>query len=90
LGLRLNLSNEAAMHETFPLRLLGVGKVAYVREVLGSADYVHRLHELGLRDGAEIEMMQRGSPCIIRLGGQRLCVRTDALAGVFVQSGSLP
>jgi ferrous iron transport protein A len=78
------------MHEPIPLRLLAVGKVATVRQVLGSADHIHRLHEMGLRDGAEIEMMQAGSPCIIRLGGQRLCVRSDALSGVLVQSGSLP
>jgi Fe2+ transport system protein FeoA len=43
------------------------------------------LHELGLRRGAEVEMIQPGSPCIVRLEGHRLCLRGDELLNVLVR-----
>jgi Fe2+ transport system protein FeoA len=46
------------------------------------------MHELGLRDGADIEMVQSGSPCIIRLAGHKLCFRADELFSVLVRQGS--
>jgi ferrous iron transport protein A len=67
-----------------PLQLLDAGQVAAVTEVVGHRDTVHRLHELGLRRGAEVEMIQPGSPCIVRLDGHRLCLRSDDLLNVLV------
>jgi Fe2+ transport system protein FeoA len=46
------------------------------------------MHELGLRDGAAIEMVQSGSPCIIRLAGHKLCFRADELLSVLVRQGA--
>jgi Fe2+ transport system protein FeoA len=74
--------------ELIPLPLLSAGQCAWVDRIIGRPDEVHRLEELGLRGGAAIEMLQGGSPCIIRLGGQKLCLRSDELASVLVRSGA--
>jgi len=70
-----------------PLQLLDAGQIAAVTHVVGQRDTVHRLHELGLRQGVEVEMIQPGSPCIVRLDGHRLCLRADDLLSVLVQPG---
>jgi Fe2+ transport system protein FeoA len=44
---------------------------------------------MGLRGGAEIEMMQAGSPCIIRLDGHKLCFRDDEATRVLVEMGAV-
>ncbi len=77
------------MQDQIPLSLLAPGQVAHVSQVCGCPDEVHRLEELGLRGGAAIEMVQRGSPCIVRLAGQKLCFRADELLHVLVRRGAL-
>jgi ferrous iron transport protein A len=67
-----------------PLTFLTMGQTAQVGQVLGRPEQVHRLEELGLRGGATIEMVQPGSPCIIRLGANKLCFRADELTRVLV------
>lgn len=76
------------MHDLIPLSMLPVGRQALIDSIVGRADEVHRLHELGLRDGASIEMLQSGSPCIIRLAGHKLCFRADELLSVLVRQGA--
>ena len=71
-----------------PLTFLTIGQTAQVGQVLGRPDQVHRLEELGLRGGATIEMVQPGSPCIIRLGANKLCFRADELMSVLVLPAS--
>ena len=61
-----------------------VGQTAQVSQVLGRPEQVQRLEELGLRGGATIEMVQTGTPCIIRLGGHKLCFRADELTRILV------
>ena len=68
-----------------PLSLLTAGQSAHIGQVLGKPDQVHRLQELGLRGGVTVEMVQPGSPCIIRLGGHKLCFRGDEVTRVLVQ-----
>jgi len=68
-----------------PLALLGAGQVGRVGTVLGTGDLVQRLREMGLYDGAPVQMIRPGSPCIIRLQGQRLGFRSDDLARVMVR-----
>jgi len=67
-----------------PINLLCRGEVAEVSHVLGSPDQVRRLEELGLRGGAYLEIVQDGSPCIVRVGGAKLCVRHDELLRILV------
>lgn len=76
------------MHDLIPLSLLRAGQTARVGQVLGLPDQVHRLEELGLRGGTTIEMLQSGSPCIIRLGNHKLCFRCDELTSVLVIPGA--
>jgi Fe2+ transport system protein FeoA len=76
------------MHDLIPLNLLRPGQPAHVGHVTGRPDEIHRLHELGLRDGTPIEVVQSGSPCIIRLAGQKLCFRADELLRVLVRRGA--
>ena len=68
-----------------PLALLRAGQAGRVGEVLGTMELVHRLREMGLYDGAAVQMIRPGSPCIIRLHGQRLGFRTDDLVRVMVR-----
>jgi Fe2+ transport system protein FeoA len=44
---------------------------------------------MGLRNGAAIEMVQPGSPCILRLGSQKFGFRADELLSVLVRPSSL-
>jgi ferrous iron transport protein A len=74
-----------AMHRLVPLNRLRTGETALVAEVVGRSDQVQRIKELGLRDGAEISMVRSGSPCIIRLAGQTLCIRANDILNVLVE-----
>jgi Fe2+ transport system protein FeoA len=75
------------VHELVPLHLLAAGQSADVSQITGRPDQIHRLEALGLRDGATVEMVQSGSPCIIRLAGQKLCFRADEMVHVLVRRG---
>ena len=76
------------MHDIIPLNLLLPGQFAEIDQVLGQPEQVHRLEELGLRGGTSVEMLQSGSPCIIRLAGHKLCFRADELLSVLVRPGA--
>ncbi|MGA2033997.1 MAG: ferrous iron transport protein A [Thermoguttaceae bacterium] len=69
---------------SIPLRDLQAGQTAQISRILGPADDVHRLEEFGVRGGAWIEMFRPGNPCIIRMAGNKLCIRADELLRVFV------
>jgi Fe2+ transport system protein FeoA len=45
---------------------------------------------MGLRDGVRIEIVQSGSPCILRVNGQRLCFRNCDAMGVLVRTLAAP
>lgn len=77
------------MDESIPLECLEIGAAAAVTEVIGHREAVHRLAEIGLRRGAEVEMVQSGRPCIVRVNGQRLCLRADELLNVLVRPGEV-
>jgi Fe2+ transport system protein FeoA len=67
-----------------PLQFLQAGEPAVVEELDGPDAAVHRLREMGLEPGAEVEMVQEGSPCIVRIGAQRLCLRFDDATTILV------
>ena len=77
------------LYDLVPLCQLAAGATAVVATVLGCADHVHRLHEMGLRNGAPIEMVQPGSPCILRLGSQKFGFRADEVLSVLVRPSEL-
>ncbi len=78
------------MTEVLPLKMLTAGQAGQVSQVLGDVDTVRRLAELGMRAGERVEMLQHGSPCIVRLGDSRLssgrlCFREGDALNVLVE-----
>jgi ferrous iron transport protein A len=73
------------MHDLIPLNRLATGQTASIGQLLGRPEQVQRLQELGLREGVAIEMVQSGSPCIVRLADKKLCFRSDELLRVLVR-----
>ena len=72
------------MIDAIPLTMLRPGEVANVQLLVGAPEFVRRLHELGIRDGALIEIIRGGSPCIVRVEGSTLCFRHDEQVRVLV------
>jgi len=75
------------MPNLLPLQLLPSGKRARIDQLVGHDDEVHRLQELGMRVGTHVEMIQAGSPCIVRLDGARLAFRDNEGFRVLVHLG---
>ena len=71
--------------KVIPLHRLPAGRCAHVVDILGHPDHVHRLEEFGLRGGTKIEMFRPGNPCIIRLAGNKVCLRADDRLSVLVE-----
>ncbi len=67
-----------------PLQCLRSGQSARVGRVVGHPDYIHRVEEFGLRKGTVIEVFRSGNPYILRIGGQKVCLRLDDLLNVLV------
>lgn len=74
------------MFDLLPLSELAAGQTAEIAQLMGRPDEIHRLEELGLRPGTVIELVQAGSPCILRVGGAKLCFRATELFSVLVRS----
>jgi ferrous iron transport protein A len=68
-----------------PLGQMSSGQCATLFDVIGRPDHVQRLKELGFRGGAALEMVRSGSPCIVRLAGQTLCIRGNELLNMLVE-----
>lgn len=73
------------MTKLIPLTLLQPGQIAVVAHVTGPADPIHRLKELGLHDGVEVELVRGGTPCILRIRGHRLALRFEPDVTVLVR-----
>lgn len=68
-----------------PLESLRPGEWAEVCDVAGDPGCVRRLAELGLSAGSRLQMLRGGSPCLIRVGGGRLSLRSDHAMQVIVR-----
>ena len=77
--------SEFLAHTLVPMRMLAPGQRARIGTLVGQADHTHRLEEMGLRRGAIVEMIQPGSPCIVRVAGTTLCFRECDLMGILVE-----
>lgn len=75
----------ACVKDLVPLNLLTAGQTGEVCQLVGKAEEVHRLEEIGLRCGTDVTMVQAGSPCIIRFGNQTFCFRADEILRVLVR-----
>ena len=65
--------------------LLGCGEWADVAEVYGEPAWVGRMAELGVRSGSRLQMLQGGSPCLLRVDGARLSLRSDHTTQILVR-----
>jgi len=86
----MSLNNNSAVaaiptHRLMPLGRVSAGRRAAVAEVIGRGDQVQRLRELGFQNGAALEMVSPGSPCIVRLHQRTLCIRGNELLNVLVE-----
>ncbi len=70
-----------------PLNRLQQGTRAQIAEIVGTTDQVQRIRELGFQHGTSLEMVRSGSPCIVRLLGQTLCIRGSEVLNVLVRPG---
>jgi ferrous iron transport protein A len=75
---------------SIPVNQLRPGQSARILRIVGRSDDVHRLEEFGLRQGTRIEMFRVGNPCILRLAGNKVCLRVDDLLRVLVTPGQMP
>lgn len=67
------------------LHELRAGETAVIERLIGGDEDTHRLEEFGFQRGAPIQMFRPGSPCIVRLRGQKLCLRPDQRVGILVR-----
>jgi Fe2+ transport system protein FeoA len=67
------------------LERLPAGKTARICRIEGRLDHVHRFEELGFSTGTRIQMFRPGNPCIIRLAGGKVCIRSDGSLRVLVE-----
>jgi ferrous iron transport protein A len=74
--------------QILPLELLPAGQVGRVCDVSGQAALVHRLHEMGLREGTEIRVVRPGAPCIVAFEDHRLSVRLEDEVTILVECAS--
>ena len=73
------------MNDLIPLDRLQAGEIGQIVEIVGRPEQVQRIREIGLRSGAEIEVVRSGRPCILRLAGQTLCFRASEFLNVLVR-----
>ena len=78
------------MDNLVPVHRLRTGQSAQIRQIIGRPDHVHRLEEFGLRGGTQIEMFRPGNPCILRLSGNKVCLRADELLHILVAPSDAP
>lgn len=68
-----------------PLDLLETGDWADIAEVSGEPTMVGRMAEMGIRIGCRLQVVQPGSPCLLDLGGCRLCLRGECTTQILVR-----
>ena len=63
------------MQDSISVHELAVGQRAQITHLVGRAESLVRLGEIGFRSGAPITMVRTGPACIVRLGASKLCIR---------------
>jgi ferrous iron transport protein A len=73
-----------------PLEYLQAGEWADVAEVHGEPGWVGRLAELGVRAGSRLQVLRRGHPCLLQVGGSRLSLRGPDVLQILVRPLACP
>jgi Fe2+ transport system protein FeoA len=68
-----------------PLELMRDGEWGDVALVQGEPGWVGRMAELGVRVGCRLQVLQPGSPCLVRIGSSRLSLRGDEALQILVR-----
>ncbi len=68
-----------------PLESLRAGDWADVADVSGEPGWVGRMAEMGVRAGCRLRVLQPGTPCLLQVGGCRLCLRGECLMQILVR-----
>lgn len=71
--------------DLMPLDQMPPGRCATIVRLSGCPDHVRRLEEIGLRRGTTVQIVRSGRPCIVRVNGNRLCIRCCELMHVWVR-----
>lgn len=71
--------------DSIPLQWLRSGERATVAAVLGGSDESRRVVELGFQEGATVEMVRPGEPCILRIDGAKFCFRLTDSCRILVE-----
>jgi ferrous iron transport protein A len=73
------------MPSVLPLELLKPGEWAEVHDVYGDPRWVGRMAELGVRSGCRVQVVQPGSPCLLRVGDCKLSLRGECDCQILVR-----
>ena len=73
------------MGDSIPLRLSRPGVCVQISSIVGGDDQVRRLHELGLRLGDSLTVLQAGSPCLVKHDRVKLSFRDGDSDTIFVR-----
>ena len=74
--------------EVVPLEMLRADERACIVEMVGDSRQMHRLKEMGLREGSAIRMVRPGRPCLLAIDGKRISLRLDEAADILVEVDS--
>ncbi len=68
-----------------PLDMLKAGEVAEIASVHGEPAWVGRMAELGVREGCQLQVLQPGSTCLLKISDCRLCIRSCDKTQILVR-----
>ena len=57
------------------LQDLAQGTSAKIIDLIGSSRDISQLFDIGVRIGANVRMLRKDTPCVIRVAGARICLR---------------
>jgi ferrous iron transport protein A len=81
-------TNDLPTQQLIPLGSLPVGACATVVRIDGQPDVVLRLHEMGVRPGCPVRMIQPGAACVVAIGNHRFGFRGAESALILVEVSS--
>jgi ferrous iron transport protein A len=81
-------TNEPPTQQLIPLGVLPAGASATVVRIEGQPNAVLRLHEMGVRPGCQVRVIQPGAACVVAIGNHRFAFRGAESALVLVEVSS--
>jgi Fe2+ transport system protein FeoA len=72
------------------LDMLRPGEWGDIADIAGEPSWVCRMAELGLREGCRVQLLQGGTPCLLRVADCKLCLRQADSTQIFVRPVPAP